>query len=76
MFQQFFLKTMLSKQLAGLPPETRDMVMNAIMKNPDFFKKLAEDIKKRMDGGMPQMMAVKTVFESNKDDLARLMKPQ
>lgn len=75
MFQQFFLKAMLQKQLASLPKETRDVIESAVLNNPDFFKRLVDEMKKRIDGGMNQMDAAKAVFMENKDELARLMKP-
>jgi hypothetical protein len=47
--KDFFMKKMLGSQLkkSGLPQEQQDKLMEAMMKNPQLFKKIADEIKAR-----------------------------
>lgn len=74
MFQQFLLKQMLSKQLAGLPQDQRERVLAALEKNPDFFKKITEDIAARVSNGEAQMAAIMAVVTEHKAELEKLLK--
>ena len=65
---------MLSKQLAGMPKEEQERALVAFEKNPDFFKKIAEDIQARIKGGEPQMAAVMAVVSKHKEELGNLLK--
>lgn len=74
MFQQFFLKQMLSKQLANLPKQEQERILAAFEKNPDFFKKITEEIGTRVKNGEPQMAAIMTVVSEHKAELEKLLK--
>lgn len=74
MFQQFFLKQMLSKQLTNLPKEQQERVLAAFEKNPDFFKKITEEIGVRLKNGEHQMAAIMAVVSEHKAELESLLK--
>ena len=52
------LRQMLAKQLKNVPKEQQDKLIEAITKNPDLFKKIAESAQKKMKAGKSQMDAV------------------
>ena len=43
--KDFFLKQALKHKLKDVPEAQRDMLMGAMEKNPDFFKKVGDEIK-------------------------------
>ena len=74
MFQQFFLKQMLAKQLSSLPKEQQERALAALDKNPDFFKKIIEEIGARVKNGEQQMPAIMAVVTKHKAELEDLLK--
>lgn len=73
MFKEFFIKKMLESQLKNVPQEQKEKILKAVSENPEFFTKLAEDVKKEMDSGKGQMEAVMAVLPKYKDELGKLM---
>lgn len=73
MFQNFFIKKMLESQLKNVPQEQKEKIMKAISENPEFFAKLAEDVKKEMDSGKNQMAAVMAVLPKYQDELRKMI---
>jgi DNA-directed RNA polymerase subunit F len=73
MFQNFFIKKMLESQLKNVSKEQQEKIMKAISDNPEFFTKLAEDVKKEMDSGKNQMAAIMSVLPKYQDELKRIM---
>jgi DNA-binding transcriptional MerR regulator len=70
MFKNFLLKKMLRSQ--GVPPEQIDMLLKMMEKDPALFKKIAEEIKAKMDSGVDQMTAGMQVMEKYKEELKKL----
>ncbi len=64
---------MLESQLKNVPAEQKEKIMKAISENPEFFTKLAEDVKKEMDSGKDQMAAVMAVLPRYQDELRKMM---
>lgn len=71
MFQNFLLKKMLRTQ--GVPEAQIDMFIKMMEKNPDLFKTIAEEIKKKMDSGVDQNTASMQIMEKYKDELKKLV---
>lgn len=69
----FIAKKMLKKQLAGLPKDQQEMIMTAIEKNPDFFKKMGDEIKAKVKSGVDQQTASMSVMMSHKNELQKIM---
>lgn len=65
---------MLESQLKNVPEEQKQKIFKAVGENPDFFKTLAEEIKKEMASGKNQMAAAMAVIEKNKEKLSELFK--
>jgi len=64
---------MLESQLKNVPQEQKEKIMKAISENPEFFAKLAEDVKKEMDSGKNQMAAVMAVLPKYQDELRKMI---
>jgi hypothetical protein len=70
----FIAKAILKKQLKGtVPDEQIDMIITAVEKNPDFFKKIAEKTKAKMDAGMSQQDAAMAVMAEHADEIKGIM---
>ena len=70
MFKNFLLKKMLRTQ--GVPEAQIDMVIAMMEKNPDLFKKIAEEIQAKIKGGMGQQEASMEVMKKYEAELKKL----
>ncbi len=73
MIQNFFMKQMLKRQMKGVPQEQQDMILGVIEKNPDFFMKIANDVKEKINGGMKQSDALAAVMKKNEVELKKII---
>ena len=73
MFQKLLLKKMLSAQLKGVPEAEQDRLIEAISKNPDLFKKIAEEAKALTASDKDQMTAVKEVVSKYQKELGGIL---
>ena len=71
MFQNFLLKKMLRMQ--GVPPAQIDMFVSMIEKNPELFKKIAEEIQEKIKTGMSQTDAGMQVMKAHEEELKKLV---
>ncbi|MCM2339373.1 MAG: hypothetical protein NDI62_02885 [Burkholderiales bacterium] len=71
MFQNFLLKKMLQKQ--GVPEAQIDMFVKMIEKDPELFKKIAEEMQQKIKGGMDQMKAGTEVMKKYESELKKLV---
>jgi hypothetical protein len=70
----FVMKQAMKSQLKNVPKDQQEKIMSLIDKNPEFFTQMAEKIKKKIDGGKPQMAAMMEVMQENREELQRLMR--
>lgn len=73
MLKKMMMKAMMSRQLKGMPKDMQDKVLDAVDKNPDFFKKMADEIKERTDKGEDKMMASQAVAMKYQQELMQIM---
>ena len=73
MFKNFLMKTMLKRQLKNMPQAEQERMIAMIEKNPALFTKIAQDIDKRVKGGMSQHEATMNVMKANQDELRKIM---
>jgi len=71
MFKNFLLKKMLRTQ--GVPEAQIDMVINMMEKNPELFKKIAEEIQAKIKGGMDQQSASMETMKKYEEELKKLV---
>jgi hypothetical protein len=74
-FQNFVMKQMMKKQLKNLPEKEQERIMTAVENNPDFFMKIAEEIKEKVKGGMGQTEASLSVMRKYQGELQKIMMP-
>lgn len=73
MFQKFLLKSMLARQMKGVPQEQQDKIFAMIEKNPDFFTKIAEQVQEKVNGGMSRDQAIQQIMMTHQDELRGMM---
>ncbi len=73
MFGNFLMKAMLKKQLKGVPEAEQDRIIALVEKNPDFFKKIAEETQEKVKGGMGQQEAVMAVMQKHQEEWKKVM---
>ncbi|OGI72265.1 hypothetical protein A3J61_02145 [Candidatus Nomurabacteria bacterium RIFCSPHIGHO2_02_FULL_38_15] len=75
MFKNFLMKKMLKNQLkkAGLPEAEQERIIAMVLKNPDLFQKIGNEIQEKIRGGMNQQTATMRVMEKYKPDLKDIM---
>lgn len=66
------IAAVLSKQLAALPAEYRDMILKAVESNPKFFKQIADEIELAKKKGMNEQYATMQVMQKHKDAMQKL----
>ena len=73
--KDFFVKKMLGSQLkkSGLPQDQQDKLMEAMMKNPQLFEKIAKEIKELEKQGKNQLFASMEVMKKYQNELRDLM---
>ena len=70
MFGNFILKKMLRTQ--GVPEAQIEMFLKMMEKDPDLFKKIAEEIQQKIKGGMDQQAASIETMRKYEQELKRL----
>lgn len=58
----FLVKSLLKKQLKGVPDEQVDMLISAIEKNPAFFQEMAGKIKELKAQGLSDQDAAQKII--------------
>lgn len=74
MFKNFFLKQALKAKLKDVPEAEREKILALMEKNPEFFKKIGDEVKKRTKAGQSEMAATMVVMREHQAELQRLMK--
>ncbi len=70
MFKNFLLKKMLKGQ--GVQEEQIDMVLSMMEKDPELFKKIAEEVQEKIKSGQDQMSASMEVMRKYQDQIKKL----
>jgi hypothetical protein len=71
MFKNFLLKKMLRTQ--GVPEAQIDMVITMMEKDPELFKKIAEEIQIKIKSGMGQQEASVEIMKKYENELKKLV---
>lgn len=72
MFGNFLMKKLLASKMKDVPKEQQEMVFAMLEKNPDLFKKIAEESQELIKQGKSQMDAVMQVMKKYENDLKAL----
>ena len=71
--KDFMMKQVLKHKLKNLPEAQREAIIGAVEKNPDFFKKIGDQIEKRKKSGQSEIEATMAVMRENQKELQDLM---
>lgn len=75
MLQEFFLKKMIDAKLKDVPEKEREMIVKLFLKNPDLFKKIAEEAEAEMKmSGKSAMETIPHIMQKYAGDLEQLKK--
>jgi len=67
--KDFFMRKMMGNALKGVPQDAQDKLFSAIQKNPDLFKKIADEVSVEMKSGKDQMSATMNVVKKYESEL-------
>jgi len=71
--QNFLLGQAMKWKMKDVPPEQRDQILALVEKDPELFKKIGEEVDRRVKGGEPQMKATLEVMKKYGPQLRVLM---
>lgn len=73
--KDYFLKKVIESKLKDVPEAQREQILALVTKNPELFKKIGEEIDRRVKGGgEPQMKATMTVMKKYQKEISELTK--
>ena len=68
------LKQAMKAKLKDVPKEQQDMILALVEKHPDFFKKIGDEIQRKVKAGASEMTATMSVMREHQGELQKLMK--
>lgn len=69
---QFIARKLMERQLKNLPEEQRTLIMAMFEKNPNFFKKMSEEIKAKTKAGKSEQQASLEVMMSHRQEMQKM----
>lgn len=75
-FKNFMLKQALKAKMKDVPEAEREKLLGAMERNPDFFKKIGEEVQKRVKSGQSEMAATMVVMREHQAELQKIMMEQ
>lgn len=75
MFQKFILKKLIGSKLksAGLNDSQIDQLLEVVQKNPEFFKKIQDQVEAKKKQGVSEQAAMMTVMRENQAELQKIL---
>jgi hypothetical protein len=72
--KDYLIKKVVESKLKDVPEAQREQILALVTKNPELFKKIGEEIDRRVKGGgEPQMKATMEVMKKYRDEISKLM---
>lgn len=71
--KDFFIKKMVKSKMKNLPQEQQDMIIALVSENPQFFKKIQEQIELKKKQGQNEQMAMMQVMRENQAEIQKLV---
>lgn len=71
--KDFFVKQMLKSKMKGVPEAQQKMMLELVEKNPDFFKKIGDEVEKRKKSGMDELAATMQVMREHQAEFQKIM---
>lgn len=57
----------------NIPEEQQDKILDVMLKNPELFKKIAQEAQEKIKEGKDQQSAMMEVMQEHQDELKDLM---
>ena len=73
-FKDFFLRQAMKAKMKDVPEKERDLILGLMEKYPEFFKKIGDEVQKRVKNGQSEMAATMVAMREHQAELQRLMK--
>ena len=75
MFQKFILKKLVGSKLkaAGMTDEQVEQLLEVVAKNPEFFKKIQDQVEAKKKQGVSEQAAMMTVMRENQSELQKIL---
>ncbi|KND49001.1 MAG: hypothetical protein AB200_01050 [Parcubacteria bacterium C7867-005] len=73
MFKNFLLKQVMKSKMKGVPEAEQEKIMAMVEKNPDFFKRIGEEIEAKKKSGKSELEATMEVMRKNQAELQKLL---
>jgi hypothetical protein len=72
--QNFLVKKAMEWKMRDVPEAQREQILTLVQKDPELFKKIGEEVDRRVKGGEGQTKASMTVMKKYQKELQALMK--
>lgn len=76
MIQKFLIRQALKMKMKDMPEAQREQILTLVEKDPELFKKIGEEVDRRVKGGENQMKASMEVMKKYRAELSGLVGPQ
>jgi hypothetical protein len=76
MIQKFLVRQALKMKMKDMPEAQREQILTLVEKDPELFKKIGEEVDRRVKGGENQMKASMEVMKKYREELSALVGPQ
>lgn len=75
MFQKFILKKLIGSKLkaAGMNDAQIEQLLEVVQKNPEFFKKIQDQVEAKKKQGIPEQAAMMTVMREHQGELQKIL---
>ena len=73
-FKDFLLRQTLKYKMKDVPEARRDEMLVLMEKNPEFFKKVGEEVQKRVKSGQSEMSATMVVMREHQAEFQKLIR--
>lgn len=75
-FKNFMLKQAMKAKMKDVPQAEQEKLLGIMEENPEFFKKIGEEVQKRVKSGQSEMAATMVVMREHQAELQKLMMKQ
>ena len=72
--KDFFLKQALKHKLKDVPESQREMLLSGMERNPEFFKKIGDEVKQLTKQGHSETVATMTVMRRYQAEFQKIMR--
>ncbi len=74
--KHFFLKQVVKHKMKGAPEAEQERMLALMERNPDFFKKINDEVKRKVKSGKDETVATMEVMRSHQAEFQRIMMDQ